>query len=171
MGAIPSFALLVLAVQVLGIGARPAFCALVALAVPPMVTNGYVGVRQVDADVRDAARGVGMTGGQLLWRVELPMALPLVMAGVRTAAVQVVATASLAALVAWGGLGRYIIDGLSQRDFVQVFAGAVLVASLSVATEMALAALQRLVVPVALRPARSGKNEAFAGLRPEARAA
>ncbi|HEX2273474.1 MAG TPA: ABC transporter permease, partial [Acidimicrobiales bacterium] len=137
--AIPSFAILVVAVQLFGIGAKPAFLALVALAVPPMVTNAYVGIREVDADVRESARGMGMTGAQVLRRVELPVASPLIMAGIRTSAVQVVATATLAALVAWGGLGRYIIDGLSQRDYVQVFAGAVLVAALSVVTELALA--------------------------------
>src|SRR5918911_1598719 len=108
-------------------------------------------MREVDADAREAARGMGMTGAQSLWRVELPVALPLVMAGLRTAAVQVVATATLAALVAWGGLGRFIVDGIAQRDFVQVFAGAALVAVLSIATELVLAGLQRLVVPRGLR--------------------
>src|SRR5205807_7824180 len=103
----------------------------------------YVGVAQVDSEVREAAQGMGMTGWQSLVGVELPAALPVVLAGVRTAAVQVVATASLAALVAWGGLGRYIIDGLAQRDFVQVFAGALLVAILSILTELGLALFQR----------------------------
>ncbi len=164
--AIPSFAILVLAVQVFGIGAKPAFLALVALAIPPMVTNSFMGVREVDADVRESARGMGMTGAQVLRRVELPMASPLIMAGIRTSAVQVVATATLAALVAWGGLGRYIIDGLNQRDYVQVFAGAVLVAALSVVTELVLAAIQRLVVPAGLRERDSGKNELFVATAP-----
>ena len=162
--AIPSFAILVIAAQVVGIGWKPAFVALVALAIPPMVTNAYVGMREVDADVRESARGMGMTGAQSLFRVELPVALPLVMAGVRTAAVQVVATATLAALVAWGGLGRFIVDGIAQRDFVQVFAGAVLVAGLSILTELALAGLQRLIVPEGLRRRETGKNEPFTGL-------
>jgi len=162
--AIPSFAILVIAAQVVGIGWKPAFLALVVLAIPPMVTNAYVGVREVDADVRESARAMGMTGIQSLFRVELPVAAPLIMAGLRTAAVQVVATATLAALVAWGGLGRFIVDGLAQRDFVQVFAGAVLVASLSILTELALAGVQRLVVPRGLRPRESGKNEGFTGL-------
>lgn len=166
--AIPSFAILVLAVQVFGIGAKPAFLALVALAIPPMVTNAFVGVREVDADVRESAKGMGMTGGQVLRRVELPMASPLIMAGIRTSAVQVVATATLAALVAWGGLGRYIIDGLSQRDYVQVFAGAVLVAALSVVTELVMAGVQRLVVPSGLRTRDSGKNELFVAAAPAA---
>jgi osmoprotectant transport system permease protein len=162
--AIPSFAILVIAAQVLGIGWKPAFVALVALAVPPMVTNAYVGMREVDPDVRESASGMGMTGGQSLWQIELPVAMPLVMAGVRTAAVQVVATATLAALVAWGGLGRFIVDGLAQRDFVQVFAGAVLVAVLSILTELFLAAVQRLIVPRGLRERETGKNEPFTGL-------
>ena len=104
-----------------------------------------------------------MTGRQSLFRVELPVALPLVLTGIRTAAVQVVATATLAALVAWGGLGRFIVDGISQRDFVQVFAGATLVGALSILTELALAGMQRLLVPRGLRTRETGKN-AFAGL-------
>ena len=161
--AIPSFAILVIAAQVVGIGWKPAFAALVALAIPPMVTNSYVGMRGVDVDVRESARGMGMTETQSLFRVELPVALPLVMTGVRTSAVQVVATATLAALVAWGGLGRFIVDGISQRDFVQVFAGASLVAALSILTELGLAGLQRLLEPRGLKARETGKN-AFAGL-------
>jgi len=136
--AIPSLALLVLTVQVTGIGNAPAIVALVALAVPPIVTNTYVGMRGVDPDVREAAEGMGMSGRQRLWRVEAPLALPLIMAGVRTSTVQVAATASLAAVVASGGLGRYIVDGLATRDHVQVFAGAVLVALFCIAIELAL---------------------------------
>jgi osmoprotectant transport system permease protein len=162
--AIPSFAILVIAAQMIGIGWRPAFVALVALAIPPMVTNSYVGMREVDADVREAARGMGMSSRESLWRVELPVALPLVMAGVRTAAVQVVATATIAALVAWGGLGRFIVDGIAQRDYVQVFAGAVLVGALSIVTELGLAGVQRLVVPKGLRQLETDKNVPFQGL-------
>ncbi|HEX7276570.1 MAG TPA: ABC transporter permease [Acidimicrobiales bacterium] len=162
--AIPSFAILVIAAQLFGIGWEPAFAALVALGIPPMVTNAYVGMRDVDADVKESARGMGMTGFQSLWRVELPVALPPLMAGVRTAAVQVVATATLAALVAWGGLGRFIVDGIAQRDFVQVFAGAVLVGALSILTEVSLAGLQRLIVPKGLRSRETGKNEPFRAL-------
>jgi osmoprotectant transport system permease protein len=151
--ALPSFAILVLAVQVVGIGPKPAFLALVALAIPPMVTNSFVGMRDVDAQLRDAARGLGMSGLRVLLRVELPNALPVVMAGVRTAGVQVVATATLAALVGWGGLGRFIIDGFSQLDYVQVFAGALLVVALSALTEVILALLQRVLTPAGLRSA------------------
>lgn len=157
--AIPSFAIIVIAAQVFGIGATPAFVALVALAVPPMVTNTYTAIRGVDDDVREAARGMGLTGGQVLRRVEVPMGLPLMMAGIRTSAVQVVATATLAALVGWGGLGRYIVDGIATREFDEVFAGAVLVAALSLATELALARLQRLIVPEALAARASPDTE------------
>jgi osmoprotectant transport system permease protein len=149
--ALPSFAILVLAVQAIGIGAIPAYVALVALAVPPMVTNAFVGMRDVDPELRDAARGLGMRDLQVLARVELPNAIPVVMAGIRTSGVQVVATATLAALVGWGGLGRFIIDGLSQRDFVQVFAGALLVAALSAVAELALGTLQYALTPAGLR--------------------
>jgi len=161
--AIPSFAVLVLAAQIIGIGAEPAFIALFVLAIPPLVTNSYVGMADVESEIRESAQGMGMTGWQSMWRIELPMALPVVLAGVRTAAVQVVATATLAALVAWGGLGRYIIDGLAQRDFVQVFAGAFLVAVLSVLTELVLAFVQRFTVSTGLTHRHKDKNEPFVG--------
>ena len=155
--AIPSLAILALVQQAIGLsgwpgfGARPAFVALVALAVPPLVTNAYVGMRGVDRDVVEAARGMGMTGAEVLWRVELPIALPLVMAGVRTAAVQVVATATLAAVTAWGGLGRFIVDGFGQQDNAQIVAGALLVGLMALVTELGLAWLQRVVVSDGLR--------------------
>src|SRR5436305_2004896 len=161
--AIPSFAVLVLAAQIIGIGAEPAFIALFLLAIPPLVTNSYVGMADVESEIRESAKGMGMTGRQSLWRVELPIALPVVLAGIRTAAVQVVATATLAALVAWGGLGRYIIDGLAQRDFVQVFAGAFLVAVLSISTELVLALIQRFTVSAGLTHRHRDKNEPFIG--------
>src|SRR5437870_13724420 len=149
--AVPSFALLVIAVELVGIGAVPAFIALVALGIPPIVTNSYTGMREVDADVLEAARGMGMRGRMVLSRVELPIALPFIMAGIRTSAVNIVATATLAALVAWGGLGRFIVDGLAQRDTVQLFAGALLVAVLSIAVEVSLTGLQRITTPIGLR--------------------
>jgi osmoprotectant transport system permease protein len=129
-----------------GIGLAPILAALTALAIPPMVTNSYIGVRSVDRDVREAAEGMGMRGRQVLWNVEVPVAMPLIMAGVRTSTVQVVATATLAAVVGLGGLGRYLIDGLSQRDLPQVIGGAILVALLSLVTELVLGRVQTLVV-------------------------
>jgi osmoprotectant transport system permease protein len=156
--ALPSLAILLLAVlafgigspprlfRTVGIGSFPTFLALVALAIPPVLTNTYVGVTSVDDELREAARAMGMTGPQMLRQVELPVALPLVMAGIRTSAIAVVATATLAAYVGWGGLGRYIIDGLAIHDNVLVFVGALLVAVLSIVVELALAAVQRRVV-------------------------
>jgi osmoprotectant transport system permease protein len=157
--AVPSFAVLVIAVQLFGIGALPAFIALVALAIPPMVTNSYIGMREVDPDVREAARGMGMRERVVLLRVELPIAVPFIMAGIRTSAVNVVATATLAALVAWGGLGRFIVDGLGLQDYPMLFAGALMVAVLSLIVEFSLAGLQRLSTPAGLRPSKSTQKE------------
>jgi osmoprotectant transport system permease protein len=144
--AIPSLGILILMFTLVGFGIVPVLVALVALAIPPVVTNSYIGIRSVDRDVREAAEGMGMRGRQVLWQVELPVAMPLIMAGIRTSAVQVVATATLAAFVGLGGLGRYLIDGLSQRDLAQVVGGAILVAVLSLATELVLGRVQTLVV-------------------------
>src|SRR5579864_8688589 len=112
--AIPSLALLTLlalqpAIALKGSGFLASFLALFALAVPPILTNAYIGVRDVDPDVRSAAKGIGMTGGQILWRVEAPLSVPLIMAGVRTAAIEVVATATLAAYVSFSDLGTYVV--------------------------------------------------------------
>jgi osmoprotectant transport system permease protein len=155
--AIPSFAIIVIGTQLYGlkqwplVGSMTTFVALVALAVPPLVTNAYVAVAEVPDDLRDAARGTGMSGRQALWRVELPVAVPLLAAGVRTAAVQVVATATIAAFVGAGGLGRFIIDGNAVRDDVRVVAGAVLVAALCLITDGVLAVAQSLLTPRGLR--------------------
>jgi osmoprotectant transport system permease protein len=145
--AIPSFALLVLVAQLWGLGRTPALVALIALAIPPVMTNAYVGMRQVDPDVRDVARGMGMSGWQVVSRVELPLAAGLVLAGIRTSTVQVVATATLAAYVAFGGLGRYVVDGFGTQDYAEVFAGAILVAVLALLVELALGAVQRWAAP------------------------
>lgn len=160
--AVPSFALLtLLAIQPTpGLkfgGFLTGFLALFPLAVPPILTNTYVGVRDVDHDTRSAAVGMGMTGRQVLWHVEAPLALPLMMAGVRTAAVEVVATATLAAYVSYSDLGTYIFTGLAQRDDVQTFAGALLVAALAGAVDLAFGAVQHLVTPLALRPRYRGR--------------
>ena len=150
--ALPSYALLILSYKVFGLGDTPIYVTLVALAAPPMLVNAYIGMSEVDASLREAARGMGMTGWQSLRRVELPLALPLVMAGVRTGAVQVVATATLAAFIAGGGLGRFIVDGRAVNDNVRVFAGALAVATLSVLTELVLAGVQRRATPHGRRP-------------------
>jgi osmoprotectant transport system permease protein len=144
--AIPTLGIIILVFILAGFGIVPVLVALTALAVPPIVTNSYVGVRSVDPEVREAAEGMGMRGRQVLWKVELPVAMPLIMAGIRTSTVQVVATATLAAYVGLGGLGRYLIDGFSQRDLPQVVGGAILVAVLALLIELALDRLQTLVV-------------------------
>jgi osmoprotectant transport system permease protein len=144
--AIPSLGIIILTFTIFGFGIAPILVTLFALAIPPIVTNSYIGVRSVDPEVREAAEGMGMRGRQVLWRVELPVAMPLIMAGIRTSAVQVVATATLAAFVGLGGLGRYLIDGLAQRDLAEVVGGAFLVAVLSLLTELALGRVQTLVV-------------------------
>jgi osmoprotectant transport system permease protein len=151
--AIPSFALMALAFPITiklglgGLGYWPTVVALVALGIPPMLTNSYTGVAEVDADLVDAANGMGLSGSQVLLRIQMPLAAPLVMAGLRTAAVQIVATASLAAVIAGGGLGRFIIDGFAIRDTAQIIGGAVLVAALAIVTELAFGGVQRLVTP------------------------
>ncbi|MFC5723744.1 ABC transporter permease [Streptomyces gamaensis] len=154
--AVPTFAVLVLLLlSPLGsYGSLPVVVALVLFAIPPLLTNAYVGMREVDRDVVEAARGMGMTGRQLLTGVELPLAFPLIATGVRSAAVQVVATAALAALPGGGGLGRVITAGFRLTDTAQVVAGALLVAVLALLVEGALVLLQRLLDPLRRRPAR-----------------
>jgi osmoprotectant transport system permease protein len=155
--AIPSFGLLFLSVLAFGTGLDsppalrpPVLIALTLLAIPPILTNTYVGIQNVDADTLESARGMGMTEGQVLARLELPLAAPLIMAGLRTAAVQVVATATLAAVVGGGGLGRFILDGFATGDDPQIVAGALLVGLLAVVTESGLSLLQRAVTPRAM---------------------
>ena len=146
--AVPTLALLtVLAVTPLGFSEIGTVLALAAFAVPPMLTNTFVGFREVDRDVREAARAMGMSSRQLLARVEFPLALPLVTTGVRTAAVQVVATATLATLVGGGTLGRIINLGFGQQDHGTMLAGAVLVAALALLTELFLVLLSAAVTP------------------------
>ncbi|MFE9570620.1 ABC transporter permease [Streptomyces sp. NPDC006692] len=143
--AVPTFAVLVLLLltPLGGYGEWPTIIALILFAVPPLLTNAYVGMREVDRDVVRAARGMGMTGRQLLLRVELPLALPLILTGVRIAAVQLVATATLAALAGGGGLGRIITAGFNLASTPQVVAGAVLVAVFALIVEAVFEAVQR----------------------------
>ena len=146
--AVPTLALLTLfAVTPIGFGPKATTIALTVFAVPPILTNTYVGFRGVDADVREAARAMGMRRSQVVARVDLPLALPLVMTGIRTAAVQVVATAGLAALVAGGGLGRLIQLGFGQQNYGVMIAGAVLIAGLALLTELLLVIVSWAVTP------------------------
>jgi osmoprotectant transport system permease protein len=160
--AIPSFGLLFLFVILFGIGDEPIVLAMILLAIPPILTNTYVGIQGVDPDTLEAARGMGMSEAGLLARIEVPLAIPVIVAGLRTAAVQVVATATLAAVVAGGGFGRIITDGFAVRDLPQVFAGAMLVALLALATDLAFALVQRLATPRTTSQARAGGGRARA---------
>ena len=159
--ALPSLAFLAFALPIsfalnLGLGFWPTVIALVPLAIPLVLINTYAAIRGVDPDLIEAARGMGMHEIEVLQKVEAPVALPLIIAGLRNAAVTVVATATLGALVAGGGLGRYIIDGLARQDNARLLAGAILVAVLSIATELAFSALERAVVSRGLRFDREG---------------
>lgn len=153
--AIPTIALLtILPLTFLGFGRPPVIVALAVFAVPPLLANAYTGVRQIDPEVRDAARGMGLSGGQMLRRVELPLAVPYLATGFRTAAVQVVATAALASFVNGGGLGQIIRAGFGLGISVaggQILAGGLLVAVLALSIEGVLAVLERVLTPRPLR--------------------
>lgn len=155
--AVPTFGLMALAQQVWGrdelplVGPVVGVVALVALAVPPILINTYTGMAGVPDGVREAARGMGYTGRASALRVELPVALPLVIAGLRVAAVQVLATAAFVAVFGFGGLGRFIVDGLAQQDDGELVAGALVLAALVVAAEGLFALSQRLFVPAGIR--------------------
>jgi osmoprotectant transport system permease protein len=151
--ALPTLGLLVLLVGATGLGLLGPITALVILAVPPILAGTYAGIRNVDPAIVDAARGMGMRGRDVLFGVELPNALPLIIGGVRSSVLQVVSTATIAAFVALGGLGRFIIDGLAVRDFPQMIAGSVLVALLAIALDLLLAGVQKLLVSPGLRQA------------------
>ncbi|MFJ4006118.1 ABC transporter permease [Streptomyces sp. NPDC090023] len=144
--AVPTFAVLVLLLltPVGKWGEGPTVVALVLFAVPPLLTNAYVGMREVDRGVVQAARGMGMTGRQTLTRVEVPLALPMILNGVRIAAVQLVATATIAALAGGGGLGRIITAGFNLASTPQVVAGAILVALFALLVEGVFEVVERL---------------------------
>jgi len=161
--AVPSFGILVIAYAIvssvapsLAFGFTPTVIALILLAIPPVLTNTYVGIQAVDADTIEAARGMGMTERDVLLKLEVPLASSLIMAGLRTAAVTVVATATLSALIGGGGLGRFIVDGFAQSDEPMLVAGAMLVAVLAILTEFSFALLERALTP---RTSSSGLEE------------
>ncbi|MEU0068777.1 ABC transporter permease [Streptomyces sp. NPDC006332] len=149
--AIPTFGLVVLVVTLAGLSTTPVLVALVALAVPPILINTFEGVRGVDPASRDAARGVGMTEWEVLVRVEVPMALPLILLGLRIAAIQVVATATVAAYPGLGGLGRFIVDGLSRNDYQLVIGGSAIVVVLALVVQIVFTVLRRVIVSPGLR--------------------
>jgi osmoprotectant transport system permease protein len=135
----------------------PTVVAMVVLAVPPILVNAYAGIAEVDRDVLEAGRGLGMSEGQILRRVELPLSVPVVAAGVRSAAVQVIATATLGAIFGFGGLGRYLVDGLatlSRGGIGQIFTGVILVSGLVIVTDLGLAFGERRLTAHGVRSGR-----------------
>ncbi|MFP3915280.1 MAG: ABC transporter permease [Actinomycetota bacterium] len=166
--AIPSFGIVALMLPISlglgwGIGYWPTFIALVALAMPPMFTNAYTGIIEVDRSIREAALGMGMTGTQLMRRTELPLAMPVIWTALRISSVQVVATATLGAVVGWGGLGRYIIDGFAQGNDVFVFVGGVSVALLAIAVDLLFSLGERFVLPAGTRHRDRGELDLAQG--------
>lgn len=151
MRAVPVIVFLALALPYLGIGFAPALVALTVLGIPPILLNTYAGIRGIDPMVVDAARGIGMTSAQIIGRIQAPLVMPVVAAGVRTSAVQIVATATLAAIIGAGGYGEYILAGLYQVDVVQILAGAIPVAALALLAEVGLGWIQRAITPPGLR--------------------
>ena len=137
-----------------GLGFLPSLIALVALGIPPMVTNTYAGLREVDRDLVEAGRGMGMRGMEVLRSVEVPVALPVILAGIRVSALQIVATATLASIVGGGTLGEFIVQGIFVRDLDRVVGGAVLVAVLAILTELLFSWIQRRAVS----PGLSGRS-------------
>lgn len=170
--AVPSYAVMVIVLPIsirwnpdLGLDVIPTVVAMVLLAIPPILVNAYAGIRSVDPEVVEAARAMGMREREILARVELPLALPVIVGGVRTATVQVIATATLGAIIAYGGLGRYLIDGIARNEDGRLFAGVILVAGLALAAEGGLALVQRLVTPLGVRRTLGRAGAGAAGVR------
>ncbi|MDR7482885.1 MAG: ABC transporter permease [Armatimonadota bacterium] len=146
--AVPHLAILAALLPLVGIGTRPALIALVLIAMPPILVNTYTGITQVDPGAVEAARGMGMSTWTLLWRVELPLVVPVIFAGLRTAAVNVVASATLATFIGGGGLGDFIQAGLALNDVAQILVGAVPVAGGAVLVDACFGGLERWLTPL-----------------------
>jgi osmoprotectant transport system permease protein len=160
--ALPSLAVIAIVLPItaaldpqLGFKVYPTAVAMIVLAVPPMLVNTFTGLHEVDRDLVEAGRGQGFSEMQLLRKVELPLAVPVIVTGVRSATVQVVATATLGAIFGFGGLGRYLVDGLARFDTGMLFGGALLVAALVVVADMGFAGLQHTLTPRSLRVKKS----------------
>lgn len=151
--AIPSFGLVVLLVMVVGISGETEITifALVLLAIPPILAGAYAGIEAIDRSVVGAGRAMGMTGAQVLWRIEIPLGLPLLIAGLRSATLQVVSTVTIAAFIGLGSLGYFILQGIQTRNIQEILAGSLLVVFLALAFDGLLAIFQRLVVPRGVR--------------------
>ncbi|MBK9607962.1 MAG: ABC transporter permease [Betaproteobacteria bacterium] len=148
---LPSLAVLALVMPVLGTGFAPSWFALTLLALPPILINTCAGMREVDADVVDAARGMGMSAREIVFRIKLPLALPVLFAGVRTAAVQVVSGAVLASYIGGGGLGDFITAGIAMMAVPQLLVGAIPATLLSLGTDFLFGRIQRRLTPIGLR--------------------
>jgi osmoprotectant transport system permease protein len=148
---IPSLAILAIMLPILGTGFLPSVVALIVYAISPILINTYIGIKQVDPDAVDAALGMGMTRLQIVGRIEVPLAIPIIFAGIRTAAVQVVAGATLAAFIGGGGLGDFITAGIAIMDSARLLVGAIPVALLAIATELIFGAIERLLTSRGMR--------------------
>ena len=151
MRAIPVLAVLFLLVPVLHVGFTPAATALTVLGIPPILINTYTGLRGIDPALIESARGMGMTNWQIIRRVQAPLVLPVIAAGIRTAAIQIVATAPLGGLIGAGGWGDYIIDGVNSLNTTEILAGSILVAALAMCVELGMNWLERRATPRGLR--------------------
>lgn len=150
---LPSLAVLALVMPVLGTGFTPSLFALTLLALPPIVLNTVVGIRDIDAEIVDAARGMGMTARGIVARIEWPLALPVMLAGLRTATIQVISGAVLAAFIGGGGLGDFITAGIAMMAVPQLLVGAIPVTLLALLADYAFGVLQRRITPRGLREA------------------
>ncbi|RLP84050.1 ABC transporter permease [Mycetocola lacteus] len=160
--AMPTLGLLVFIAVQFGFGVRmaiiPTLIVLVVLAIPPILAGAYAGIESVDPATVDASRALGLTEWQILWRVEFPLALPLIVGGLRSAMLQVVATATVAAYISLGGLGRFLFDALPLRDYPQMLAGALLVAALALILDLLFLLVGKAVLPTGVRAARGNRR-------------
>jgi osmoprotectant transport system permease protein len=168
--ALPTLGLLTLFVLLAGIGLMPPIWALVILTVPPLLAGTYAGIASVDRNVVDAARAMGMTELQILFRVEVPNGLQVMFGGFRTGVLQVIATVSVVAYINLGGLGRYLFDGLVLSDFPQMFGGSLLIAALAIAVDLLFGPLQRMLTPKGLTARPNGSQPAIADVTDPAKA-
>jgi osmoprotectant transport system permease protein len=152
--AVPSLAILALALPLFGIGFGSALVALTALAIPPILINASTGLREVDKGIIDAARGMGLSGNQILTGIQLPIAAPVIFAGIKTSAVQTVASATLATFIGGGGLGDLIVEGYSRKGPEILLAGALAVTILALVTEIGFSMLERVATPKGLKIAQ-----------------
>lgn len=157
--AVPSLAILALVFPLLGFGFAPSLVALVLLAIPPILINASTGIRQVSPQVIDAARGMGLSGAQILRSIQLPIAMPVIFAGIRTSAVQVVASATLATFIGGGGLGELIVLGFQRNDLAVQIGGSIAVAVLAIITEVSFGIMERAFTPKGLVVARRRRGK------------